>query len=74
MSMFYCRSCCQTISVMTCSESCFDLLSECCIVVRTSGGHSCCIIVGTSGGRSCCIVIGMHGGRRVALEVGSVSQ
>ena len=86
MPVFYCQSCCQTISVMTCSESCFGLLSECCIIVGTSGGRLCCIVVGTSGGHPCCIVIGMcggrsscivvgtHGGRHIALEVGSVSR
>ena len=58
MPVFHYQSCCLTISVMTCSESFFGLLSLCCIMVGTSGCRSCCIVVGTSGGRSCCIVVG----------------
>ena len=69
MPLFYYRSCYRTISVMTCSESCFGLLSECCTVVGTSGGRSCCIVVGTSDGHSCYIVVGMHSGCSYCIVV-----
>ena len=68
MPMFSCRSCYQTISVMTCSVSCFGFLRSCCIVVGTSGGRPECIVVETCSGCPYCI----RSGKCIPIRVGCI--